>query len=85
MAQLTITIGQLVASVSANNTKASNLLSAYADAIGATGTNQEKAKAVLTSLVDHMHQEAQRHASNVAVTTALADVSATLTESKWEE
>jgi len=47
MATLTLTIGALTATVSADNTKASNLLNAYAKAIGATGKNQQKANAVI--------------------------------------
>jgi hypothetical protein len=72
MANLTITIGALNASVSADNAKASALLSQYAEAIGAHGTNQQRADAVVQSLVRHMQHEARRHRSNQAQAEGIA-------------
>ena len=84
MASLTMTIGPLTATVSADNTKAANLLNAYADAVGATGTNQQKADTVLASLVQHMRQEAHRHRNNVVIEQAMTDLQGELAELEWE-
>lgn len=83
MASLVLTIGALTATVSADNAKAANLLSAYADAIGATGTNQQKADAVLVALAQHMRQEAHRHRNNVTVAQAMADLVTELASVEW--
>ena len=83
MASLTITIGALTATVSADNTKASNLLNAYANAIGATGTNQQKANQVVRALVDHMRYEAHRQRSNETITTAISGIQGELGELSW--
>jgi hypothetical protein len=84
MASLTITIGTLSAGVSAANTKASNLLNGYAAAIGATGTNQEKANAVVRALVDHMQEQARRQRRNEQTTTSLAAIEGEINELAWE-
>lgn len=85
MASLTLTIGQLTATVSANNTKASNLLNAYADAIGATGTNQEKADAVVRALVQHMREQAHRQRHNEATIQAITDIANELAALSWDQ
>lgn len=84
MASLNITIGTLNESLHANNTKASNLLNAYAASIGATGTNQEIAQAVLVALVRHMQQEAKRQRRNAETVAALAEIESELDALKWE-
>lgn len=70
MASLTLTIGQLNASVEANNAKATAMLLAYADAISADGTNQEKADAVVRSLVDHIQFVVNQYNEAKAITIA---------------
>lgn len=84
MASLTLTIGALSASVSADNTKASNLLNAYADAIGANGTNQQRANAVVAALVRHMRDQAHRQRTNEITSQAVADIAAELAVLAWE-
>lgn len=84
MASLTLTIGTLTASVSANNTKASNLLNAFADAIGATGTNQQKADAALAALVLHMQEQAKRQRTNTIMAQAAATAQAEIDALNWE-
>lgn len=85
MATLTLAIGSLTATVSATNTKATNLLTAYAAAIGASGTNQEKADAVVAALVTHMRQEAHRHRNNAVVAQAMTDLADELADLEWSE
>lgn len=75
----------MTGSISANNTKASNLLTQYAAAIGAEGTNQQKADAVVLSLVRHMQQQAQRHRSNEAAGEAIATAQAEIDALTWEQ
>jgi len=84
MATLTLTIGALTATVSADNTKASNLLNAYAKAIGATGTNQQKANAVIASLVQHMREQAHRERKNEATGEAITGIATELATLTWE-
>jgi hypothetical protein len=84
MASLTITIGALSRSKSADDTKATNLLNEYASAIGAQGTNAQKADAVLVGLVRHMQEVAQRSRNNEQTTAALAAIKAEIDALKWE-
>lgn len=84
MASLTIEIGQLTASVVADNTKATNLLTQYAAAIGASGTNQQKADAVVLALVRHMQAEARRHRNNTATAEAMAVIQEEISGLAWE-
>lgn len=84
MASLVLTIGALSASISADNSKASNLLTQYANAIGATGTNQQKADAVVLALVRHMQQEAQRQRYNQGVGDAVAELQTEIDGLVWE-
>ena len=84
MANLTLTIGALSASVTADNAKASSLLTQYAAAIGAEGTNQEKADAVVRALVKHMQEQARRQRSNTATVEALAEIEAEIAVLVWE-
>lgn len=50
MATLALVVGPVSASISASNAQAATILNAYADAIGATGTDQERANAVVQHL-----------------------------------
>lgn len=84
MASLTLTIGALSASISADNTKASNLLTQYATAIGASGTNQQKADAVVLALVRHMQEEARRIRGNTAMAEAVTAIETELGGLTWE-
>jgi ABC-type transporter Mla subunit MlaD len=84
MASLTLTIGALDENISADNAKASDVLTKYAAAIGATGTNAEKAQAVLRALVQHMVQEGRRHHSNTAMSAAAAAVQGEVNALTWE-
>jgi hypothetical protein len=84
MASLTLTIGALDENISADNAKASDVLTKYAAAIGASGTNAEKAQAVLRSLVLHMVQEGRRHHSNTAMSNAAAAVQTEVDAIAWQ-
>lgn len=84
MASLTLTIGTLTATYTATNAKAQNVLLRYAAAIGADGTNQEKADAVVNALVRHMIEEGKRDHRNAAMATAAATVQAEIDELTWE-
>lgn len=76
MASLTLSVGALTASFSASDANAAAVLNAYADAIGAEGTNQQRANAVLASLVRHMQEVAQEHRRNEHIVAALAEAAA---------
>lgn len=84
MASLTLTIGQLTATVTADNTKAVTVLEAFADAIGATGTNQERANAVVRALARHMVQQGQARRGNQAQEDAMAAAQAEIDGISWE-
>ncbi len=84
MASLVITVGQLSAQVDASNAKANALLTQYAAAIGAEGTNQEKLDAVIRALVDHMKQAGRRHRYNQATVDAAAAIQAEIDGMTWE-
>ena len=85
MASLTLTVGALTATVSASNTKAANLLTQYADAIGASGTNQDKADAVVVALGRHMTEVAQRQRTNAAKSEALVNLQAEIDALAWAD
>lgn len=82
MATLTLTIGQLSASKAVDNTKATAVLLAYAEAIGATGTNSQKLEAVVNALARHMTDTAQGHARRKARVEAEAALADTLTNTE---
>lgn len=84
MASLTIKIALLESTVSADNTKASNLLAQYAASLGAEGTNQEKMDAVVRGLVEHMKQQGRRHRHNQAATDTAATIKTELDALSWE-
>lgn len=84
MASLTLTIGALSASKSASNAKASALTEEYADALGATGTNQERLDAVVLGLVRHMQQQAQAYRARAAQTEAMTAAAAEIAGLLWE-
>lgn len=83
MASLTITVGPLTSKIDADNTKANALLTQYAAAIGADGTNQEKLDAVVRSLVAHMRYEGRRHRHNRAAVDAAAAIQAEIDGLDW--
>lgn len=85
MASLILTIGQLTATVTANNAKASALLEQYAASLGATGTNQQKADAVVRGLVQHMREQAQRQRANVAQIEAMATIQTEMDALDWSD
>lgn len=84
MASLTLTIGQLTATVNASDAKAAALVTQYAAAIGATGTQQQRANAVVQALVRHMQQQAQQQRVNVAQAQALVDAQPDLDGLTWD-
>jgi hypothetical protein len=84
MASLTMTIGALSSTVSADNTKATNLVTQYAAAIGAVGTNQQKLDAVVLALVKHMQREARLKRYNTATTDAAAAIQTEIDGLTWE-
>jgi hypothetical protein len=84
MANLTITIGALTGTASGPDGKAAALLSAYADSIGATGTNKQRADAVAAALVRHMQAQAQIHRANVVKAEAAAAAQTELDSLTWE-
>jgi hypothetical protein len=85
MASLTLTIGTLTVAVSETNTRATAMLQAYADSIGASGTNQQKAEKVLLSLVRHMREQAHRHRRNAAASAANESLATELGDLYWGE
>ena len=70
MASLTLVVGAINASVVASNANASSVLLEYADAIGADGTAQEKAEAVVRALVRHMAEEGGEYKRRTAAAAA---------------
>jgi len=84
VASLTISIGALTGTISASNTKAGGILTQYAASIGATGTNQEKADAVVLALVRHMQQEGQHYRRNEAMKAAVVAAQAEIDALTWE-
>jgi hypothetical protein len=83
MASLVLTIGQITGSVTAADAKAAALLNQYADAIGATGTNAQKADAVVRALVRHMQDQAQRQRGNTLRAEAIAAAQTELDGLTW--
>ena len=84
MASLTMTIGQLTATVNASDAKATALVAQYAAAIGATGTQQQRANAVMQALVRHMQQQAQQQRVIVAQAEAIATAQAEIDGMTWD-
>lgn len=84
MASLTLTIGTLTSTISADNQKAATLVSRYADAIGATGTSQQRLDTVLAEVVRHMQFEARRHHENAAKAAVFAAITSELQALTWE-
>ena len=84
MASLTLTIGAITGSVTATDAKASALVNQYADAIGATGTNTQRANAVVRALVRHMQDQAQRQRANVLKEEAIVAAQTELDGLTWE-
>jgi hypothetical protein len=84
MASLAITIGALSRSKSATDAKATALVNDYANSIGATGTNAQRADLVLEALVRHMQEQARRHRRNTQTVTALAAIESELNGLAWE-
>jgi membrane-bound ClpP family serine protease len=84
MASLTIAIGAFSRSKTGNDdTKATNLFNDFAASIGATGTNAQRADAVLNALVVYMQEQAQRHRRNTQTVTALAQIQSELDALTW--
>lgn len=85
MANLSITIGPLSRSRTADDARATEVVTQYAAAIGATGTAAQRLDAVLLSLERHMREVAKRHRRNVAQAEANAALAAELAELYWGE
>lgn len=83
MASLTIQVGALSQSISGNNALAANLLIAYAGSIGAEGTNEEKAQAILAALVKHMKTEGHKWQRDQKISDAMAELQMTIEETGW--
>lgn len=83
MANLTISIGALTAQINADNAKAQEVVSLYADAIGATGTNQQRLQTVVQGLARHMRETAQRQRRNADTAAALAAAEAAVQAVDW--
>lgn len=84
MASLTLTIGPISGTISANNTKAANIVTQYAAAIGAEGTDTQKLNAVVLELARHMQNVGQRQRLNAAKVEAMATIQAEIDALKWE-
>lgn len=84
MASLAITVGALTASITATDLKAAEVLNRYADSIGATGTNQQRANAVITSLVQYMVKEGRRHLGAKTMDDAAIAIQAELEAMGWD-
>lgn len=74
MATLTLTVGPITATVTAGNAQAATILNAYADAIGATGTDQERTNAVVHSLARHIVGVARNQRQEAARLAAQAEI-----------
>lgn len=84
MASLTLTIGALTAQVTATDAKANAILAQYAASIGATGTNQAKANAVVLALVRHMQDQVQQYRGRVVQADATAAAEEEIAGLTWE-
>jgi hypothetical protein len=82
VASLTITIGALTGTLTATDAKATEVVGNYADAIGATGTNQERLQAVLRELAQHMVTVGSAYVELASVSEARE--SARANAPKWE-
>lgn len=83
MASLNITIGAVSATIEETNTRANKMLTTYSEAIGASGTNNEKALQVLKSLVRHMIDTNRRYRTTQAQVEAAAALQAELDDLYW--
>lgn len=81
MATITVSIGTVTATVQANNARAAAVAGAYADSLGAEGTDQERLQAVVNDLARYMldvsRQQRMQAARQAAAVAANADL-------KWE-
>lgn len=84
MASLTLTIGPISGTISANNAKATNIVTQYAAAIGAEGTDVQKLNAVVLELARHMQHVGQRQRQNTARVEAMATIQAEIDGMTWE-
>lgn len=84
MASLTLQVGPVTASFSAADAAATTVLLEYAAAIGATGSNQQKAAAVVQSLVAHMVDQARQHKQRAAIAQAMAAAQPKIESVGWE-
>lgn len=84
MASLTITIATLSTTVTATNAKAQAVVGGYADAIGASGTDQQRLDLVGEALARHMQEQAQQHRRLSAQADAAAAVEAEVAALTWE-
>ena len=83
MAELTITIGPVTATISESNARANKMLTAYSEAIGASGTSSERARQVLQSLVYHMAEVNRRYRTNQVQMVAAAALQEELNDLYW--
>lgn len=83
MASLTLQVGTISASVNVADATATPVLLAYADAIGAGGTNQEKANAVVQALAQHITETARRQKWKETQVNASAAAQPDIDALKW--
>lgn len=84
MATFNITIGNISAEKSTTNAKATAIVGAYADEIGATGTPTQRLEAVVQSLVDHMRDVAINRRRTAEMQKALQTVSGEAAGLTWD-
>lgn len=83
MASLSISVGTTSASIEETNLKAGKVLTTYAEAIGATGTSNEKALQVLRSLVIYIVGVNRHYLTRKSQESAAAALQAELDDMSW--
>lgn len=84
MASITIEVGSLTATINTTDAKANAVVTQYAAAIGATGTNQQKLNTVVQALVRHMQDQGRGHRAVTAQAEAMAAAQVEIDALKWE-
>jgi hypothetical protein len=85
MATLTITIGPISGTVTTTNAKATAIVTQYAAAIGAVGTDEQKLNQVVLALAKHMQQQGRQHRKVKLHTDALAAAQAEMDALWWDQ
>lgn len=84
MASLVLTIGPFSGSVSTTNAKASAIVTQYAEAIGASGTDEQKLDQVVLALAKHMQEQGRSHRKVALRVEALVAAQAEMDALWWD-